>query len=199
MNRRRMLSCIALATVLMATPAFAQGSGAGDPRPRDAIPAILAAFEQYSVVAMMAGHGIKDADDLVLSLVRQRGFPDVVNDVVVECTNSMYQSVLDRYIAGEDVPFESARQAWYNTQPGCSDFHEALFPLIRRINQRLPVARRLRVLAGEPSIDWNAVTTEAQVRDILGSGARERSMASVVEREVLGKHRKALLLYGTTH
>jgi hypothetical protein len=55
------------------------------------------------------------------------------------------------------------------------------------------------VLAGEPPIDWNAIKTEAEVRDVLGSGARERSMAAVVEREVLARKRRALLLYGTTH
>ena len=49
---------------------------------------------------MNAGHDDKDINDVILALVREPSFPKTVNDIAVECGNSLYQPVLDRYIAG---------------------------------------------------------------------------------------------------
>ena len=81
-----------------------------EPTPKPAIPAILAAFDRYEVVAMPEAHGMKDIDDFILALVRDPRFPERVNDIEVECGNSLYQPVLDRYIAGDDVPFTEVRK-----------------------------------------------------------------------------------------
>ena len=120
---------------------------------------------------MDAAHGNKDLDDLILHLVRDPAFPTKVNDIAVECGNSLYQSVLDRYIAGADIPFSEARQVWRNTtQPMCdvSAFYEELFPLVRRINQKLLPEKRIRVLAGDPPLDWSKVKDKSEVN--VGSG-----------------------------
>jgi hypothetical protein len=109
--------------------------------PEDPTTAILAAFDKYEVVGMDAAHGNKDLDDLILHLVRDPRFPSKVNDVVVECGNSLYQDVLDRYIAGDAVPLTEARKVWRDTSVSMcsvSTFYETLFPVLRRINQRLP-------------------------------------------------------------
>jgi hypothetical protein len=168
-----------------------------NPHPEDPTKAVLAAFDKYEVVGMGAGHGYKDLDDLILHLLRDPAFPDKVNDVVVECGNSLYQSTLDRYIAGGEVSLSEVRQVWRNTtQPMCSTsgFYEILFPLIRRINQRLPPQKRLRMLAGDPPVDWSQVTKQSEV--MLD---RDASIASVMQTEVLSKHRKALMLFGEFH
>jgi hypothetical protein len=148
---------------------------------------------------MPEAHDQKDLDDFILSLIRTPGFADKVNDIEVECGNSLYQAILDGYIAGEDVPFTEARKAWRNTrQPMCgmSGFFEQFFPLVRAINQKLPPAHRLRVLAGDPPIDWQQVKSAADVRQF---GSRNPTIASVMEKEVLAKHHKALMLFGTFH
>jgi hypothetical protein len=172
-----------------------------DPKPVDATAAILTAFDTYEVVGISAAHGNKDLDDFLLKLIRNPAFPGKVNDVVVECGNSLYQSTLDRYIAGGEVPLPEVRQVWRNTTQamcGLSAFYEELFPLIRRINQTLPPEKQLRVLAGDSPIDWSKVKTG---RD-FGHGQflmRDASIAAVIEQEVLAKHRKALMLFGTAH
>src|SRR5580698_4580572 len=96
------------------TPQQTRPAGS-DPAPEPALPAILAAFDKYEVVAMDAGHGLKDVDDFILSLIRHPAFSEKVNDIAVECGNSLYQPLLDRYIAGEDVPFTDVRKVWRNT------------------------------------------------------------------------------------
>src|SRR5260370_1947327 len=122
---------------------------------------ILAAFDKYEVVGMDAAYGNKDLDDLILRLLREPSFPSRVDDVVVECGNSLYQSVLNRYIAGDEVTLREGLPVLRNTtQPICSEsgFYDMLFPLIRRINQRLSTGKKLRVLAGDPPLNWSKVT-----------------------------------------
>jgi hypothetical protein len=167
--------------------------------PESAVPAILAAFGKYEVIGMSEGHGMKDVDDFVFSLIRNPAFSEKVNDIVVECGNSLYQPILDRYIAGEDVPFTEVREVWRNTTQqmcGMSGFFEQFFPLVRAINQKLPPGKRLRVLAGDPPIDWNQVKS---AQDIAKFSDRDVNIASVMEKEVLLKHRKALMLFGEFH
>ncbi len=148
---------------------------------------------------MQAAHEQKDVDDFILSLIRDPRFSESVNDIVVECGNVRYQPLLDRYITGESVPFADVQHVWRDTtQPMCgeSGFFEQLYPLVRTINQHLPTAKRLRVLAADPPIDWAKVQT---IQDITPFFDRDGSIASVMEREVLSKHRKALMLFGIFH
>lgn len=194
-----LLSSMALPPITSAEiPQQARTAGS-DPIAQPAIPAILAAFDRYEIVGIGEAHGLKDLDDLILSLIRTPAFSQKVNAIAVECGNSLYQPILDRYIAGEDVPFTEVRKVWRNTtQPMCSTsgFFEQLFPLVRAINLRLPSASRLRVLAGDPPIDWDQVKT---YEDFLKFADRNGSIASVMKTQVLSKHRKALMLFGIAH
>jgi hypothetical protein len=83
-----------------------------EPVPEPAVPAILAALDKYEVVAMPQGHGVQDLNDFILSLIRNPAFSEKVNDIEVEFGNSLYQSELDRYIAGENVPFTEVQKVW---------------------------------------------------------------------------------------
>ena len=171
-----------------------------DPVPEPAIPAILAAFDKYEVVAIPQGHGMQDLDNLIFSLIRNPEFSEKVNDIEVEFGNSLYQPLLDRYIAGEDVPFAEVQKVWRKMgQPasGASAFVEQFFPLVRALNQKLPPGKRLRVLAGDPAMDWDQIKG---FQDLMERHFdRDASIASVMEKEVLSKHRKALMLFGTLH
>jgi len=170
-----------------------------EPIPEPAVPAILAAFDKYEVVGMPVAHGLKDVDDFILSLIRTPAFADKANDIVVECGNSLCQPELDRYIAGEDVSFKSVRKVWRNTTTpmcGLCGFFELFFPLMRVINQKLPPEKRLRVLAGDPPVDWEKVKSPRELHEFMD---RDASIASVLEKEVLSKYRKALMLFGTSH
>ena len=173
-----------------------------DPIPQPAAPTILGAFDKYDVVGMPAGHGLKDLDDFILALLRNPAFPQKVNDIVVECGNSRYQATLDRYIGGENVSFAEVQKVWRNTTQsmcGTSAFYEQLFPLIRTINQALPGTKRLRVLAGDSPVDWDQLTARNIANAPEEFFDRDGNIASVMEKEVLPKHRKALMLFGTMH
>jgi hypothetical protein len=170
-----------------------------EPKPEDAFRAIIAAFDAHSIVALGDYHGTKDLDDFMFSLVRHPAFPAAANDIVVECTSSSLQPLLDRFVSGDDVPAADVKRLWRDqTHPPCSvdPLRERLFKLVRRVNQTLEPARRLRVLAGEPPLDWRTLTPERH-RDFMES--RETSLASVLSTEVIAKRRKALVFYGGGH
>jgi hypothetical protein len=67
---------------------------------------------------------------------------------------------------------------------------------VRRINATLPHARKLRVLACDPPIDWNKVKGPQDLTPFID---RDASIATVMEKEVLSRHRKALMLFGWEH
>ncbi len=177
------------------------GGGNDQPaNPQPAERAILTAFDTYEIVGLgILSYSNQDFNNFILALIRNPGLPEQVDDIVVECGNSLYQPILDRYIAGEAVPIAEVRKVWRNTtQPMCgfSAFYEQLFPLVRQVNLALPASRKLRVLAGDPPIDWSKVKDR---QDLEGFGDRDAGIAAVVESEVLAKHRKALMIFGYRH
>jgi hypothetical protein len=200
-----MQCCIlVLLVVFILTMAYGQTQAtskteAADATPQPAVSAILSAFDKYEVVALPQGHGMQDLNDFVFSLIRNPAFSEKVNDIVFESGNSLYQPILDRYIAGEDVPFTEVQKVWRKMgQPasGASAFVEQFYPLVRALNQKVPPQRRLRVLAGDPPIDWDQIKS---FDDVIRLVHRDEGIASVMEKEVLSKHRKALMLFGTFH
>ena len=203
-HRVRCLCCVAMLFLMALIPAMSRAQShplakEADPVPEGAFPAILAAFDKYEVVGLPQGHGIQDLDDFILSLIRNPAFSQKVNDIEFECGNSLYQPILDRYIAGEDVPFTEVQKVWRKMgQPACgaSAFVEEFVPLVRALNQKLPPGRRLRVLAGDSPVDWDQIKSS---EDIIRLVHRDASIASVMEKEVLSRHRKALMLFGTFH
>ena len=171
------------------------------PVARPAQEALLDVFSRYQVVAGMSpSHGDRNIDDFLISLIANPRLPYTVNVIAAEGGNSLYQPVLDRYTAGEDVPLGEIQKVWRNTtQPegGFSTFYEQLYPLVRRVNQRLPAERKLRVLALDPPIDWSKVKNPADFYAFLSK--RDESIASIMEREVFSRHRKALMVIGSGH
>jgi len=171
--------------------------------PLEPISAIIDAFRSHSVVALGEGlHGNEQGHAFRLSLIRDPRFAAIVNDIVVECGNARYQELIDRFTGGADVPYEQLRQVWQNTTQvsGVWDrpIYEDFFRAVRAVNTSLPEARRLRVLLGDPPIDWDEIL---RGKDEAGRWVRDRDRhaVEVIRREVLGKHRRALVIYGGGH
>jgi hypothetical protein len=84
--------------------------------PIDPFAAIIDAFGSHSIVALGEGeHNNEQGHAFRLSLIRHPKFALTVNDIVVEFGSARYQSLMDRYIKGENVPANTLRQAWQNT------------------------------------------------------------------------------------
>jgi hypothetical protein len=190
-----------LAVAVAVRLAAAQPDAGRAAAPVNAIDGVLAAFETHTIVALPDAHGSSQAHAFLLSLVRDPRFVRTVDDIVVEFGNARYQEVADRFVRGEEVPYESLRLIWRNhTQPSiAADFthHEDLFRAVRAVNETSSGGRRLRVVLGDPPIDWDAIQGKSD--HFRWVEMRDAYPAAVLQIQVIANKRRALLVYGTGH
>jgi hypothetical protein len=169
--------------------------------PLDPVTAIVDAFRTHEIVALAEGrHNNDQGHAFRLALVRDPRFAAAVNDIVVESGSAKHQDVMDRFIRGESVPDLELRRAWQDTTAPDPvwdvPMYEEFFRAVRTVNQSLPPDRRLRVLLGDPPFEWEGATRE----DVLGiASERDSYPAALIQRAVLAKKRRALLVYGDGH
>jgi hypothetical protein len=206
------MSCMLLLTSTLLTGALLTLQAMAQPGPTalppanpvEPIQAILDAFKTHNVVALDEGsHGNEQGHAFRLALLRHPRFPDTVNDIVVEFGNALYQDVMDRFVRGEEVPDRTLRKVWQDTTQAHtvwdSPIYEELFRAVREINAKRPRDRHLRVLLGDPPLDWDKVRADDLAEWERAMAARDTHAAQVVEREVLAKQRRALLIFGGMH
>ena len=165
--------------------------------PIDPITGILEMFKTHDVVALSEGsHGNEQGHAFRLALIRDPRFSAAVNDIVVEFGNAHYQAVIDRFVQGQQVAYEELRKVWQDTtQRGTvwdRPLYEEFYRAVRDVNAALPVERRLRVLLGDPPMDWDAPQRSRTLRT-------DDFPASLIQREVMSKQRRALVIYGGMH
>ena len=162
--------------------------------------AVLKAFQSHDIVMLGETHGIKQEYEWLRSLVATPEFADRVDDIVMEFGNSLYQQSVDRYTRGEDVPLEDVQRAWRDTVASVgppSPVYATLYQAVRETNMQRKGKHQIRILCGDPNIDWQAVKEGKDILPFLGT--RELSYARVVKDEVLAKHHRALLIMGAFH
>ena len=209
LNRRRFLT--ASAAGLGAAALTASGTAAASASPGSIsqasgslTEAVLAALRTHRVVAVTGGHAEQETNDLLLTLLSDSRLYGVANDIIVEFGNAFYQDTLDKFILG-DEPVNDAdlRLVYRNTTQSPmnlgldSPVNEQIFRRVRAVNWTLPPEKRIRVLAGDPPLDWSKVTSSEQILALATQ--RNAHPASLVEQQVLAKGRRALLIYGGGH
>jgi hypothetical protein len=190
--------CASILLVLSGTSAEAQASDR-EPVPGDAVRNIVAAFKQHPIVIIGEAHWLRQASDFYVRLIRDKGFQETVQDIVIEFASQNNQPLLDRYIAGENVPIEDVRRIWRDTTKVASwesPIYADWLAAIREVNQGRPAARRLRVLAGDTAIDWSKIQTHS---DWASLGDNNISISNVVISQVLEKKHHALVVLGSNH
>jgi hypothetical protein len=88
-----------------------------------------------------------------------------VDDIVIEFASRQSQPVLDRYIAGQDVPVEELRRVWRDTTKVAgweSPVYARWLETIRDVNRGLPATHKSGVLAGDTKVDWSRIHTHKQ-------------------------------------
>src|SRR5688572_14909843 len=183
------------------TCAWSQTAELRPAAPLDPIDGILAAFKTHQVVTLgEGGHNNEQTHALRMALIRDPRFAKTVNDIVVEFGNSRYQDIMDRFVAGEDVPHAQLQKVWRNTTQAHEiwdvPIYEEFFQEVRKSNAKLPKKRKLRVLLGDLPIDWDQVKTR---EDLLKAKRTDSVPAGISEREVISKGRRALVIYGEMH
>jgi hypothetical protein len=203
--RNLRLACILAslcAAAGLSTRSEAQGSAARRATPVEVIPAILDAFRTHRIVSYPGGH--TDGNEVhaqLRALIRDPRFASTVNDIVVEFGSSRYQDLMDRYIRGDDVSDSAIRVAWLNAVQAGTALDNAntaaFFRSVREVNAALPPERKLRVLLGDPPMDWDNIRNKADYRKWIIQ--RDSYPADLVQREVLAHNRRALIVWANGH
>ena len=170
------------------------------PKPQDATEALIQAFTDHDVVMFGEWHGDKHEHEWLRKLVSTPEFADRVDDVVMEFGNSLYQKSVDGYIGGEDIPLEQVQKAWRNTVGGVgapSPVYALLYQTVRETNQKRRGKHQMRILCGDPYIDWDKIKDREDIGPYLGN--RDQWYAQVVKNEVIAKKHHALLIAGGGH
>ena len=188
-----------LVGVMPSTGSYGQSRGT-ELVPEDPVGAMLKAFDTHDIVGFGESHASENEHRVIQALLRDPRFPTKVNDVIVEFGNSRYQSVIDRYVAGEEISQDTLRMVWRNAlffMVWDRPIYEQVFRTVREINRTLPPDRRVRVLLAEEPFDWAEIRS-VEMFDSLDL-RRDGYYADLIEREVLSRGRKALAIFGMLH
>lgn len=197
----KLLSNSAIAAMVLAVgsaPGALAQSESVPALPLEPIAAIVNTFRTHDLVALGDAHGNVQSQTFLRKLVADPRFADAVNDIIFESANARYQDLVDRYVRGDDVPAASLPQVWQNTTIANEIPVDAgFFDAVRSVNASRPAERRLRILLGDPPIDWATVRTRTD--HLTWLAMRDSFPAALIQIEVLAKRRKALVLYGQLH
>ena len=201
-----------LAALLLIPTVLAGGSEHGTvTRQQATIQAIVNLFDRTPVVAIGEIHGSNEQHAFLRALIADPAFGRNVSNIVVEFGNAKYQAVADAFVMNKRAVSDAElRLIWRNTtqsgliQPGLMNvwdapIYEQFFRAVRAANQaRPPGQAALRVILGDPPIDWAAVK---KATDMLSPFLTDRDgyYAHAVESEVLDKGQRALLITGVYH
>jgi hypothetical protein len=171
-----------------------------EPKPQNATAAVVRAFDTHNIVMLGVMHSCKQEYEWLRELVTTPEFADRVDDIVMEAGNSLYQKSVDRYIAGENIPFAQVQQAWLNLVSlfgPPSPVIESFYKAVRDANLKRRGKHQIRVVLSDPYIDWETIKNREEWGPFVGN--REPWYARVVKEEVLEKKRRALLIMGRGH
>ena len=189
---------LAVAAICASTAVFV--SAQSEPKIVNATTAILEAFRSHDLVMLGEMHGNQQEYDWLRDLVANPKFADTVDDIVMEFGNSRYQQAVDRYVSGENVPLEEVQGAWRDTVASVgppSPVYASLYRAVREANLKRTGKHRIRVLCGDPPINWQQIKEGSDIVPFLRT--REQSYAGIVEKEVIARHHHALLIMGAFH
>jgi hypothetical protein len=161
---------------------------------------IFTAFQTHPLVGLGDHHRMAQELDFYAALVHDRRFAKDIGNVVVEFGDAAQQATIDRYVAGQDVPYDQLRKVWADTV-GWIPTVTALgymnfYAQVRAVNQGLPPEQRIHVWLGDPPVDWSKIRARSDFPEIPD---RDRYAADLIDSQILAKGKKALVIYGTFH
>lgn len=168
---------------------------------KNPIDGIFAAFRDRPLVGIGDIHGLAQGMDFDAALIRDPRFAREVGNIVLEVGGAAQQDTVDRYVNGENVPYQQLRKVWTDvvgwvptvTYSGFVN----IYATVREVNKTLPPEKRIKVWLGEPPIDWSQIKTNDDWLPLLKQ--RDAHPAELIERKILAKNKKALVIYGGGH
>ena len=163
---------------------------------------ILQTFKTYNIIGISENHAQINSNDFYLKLLSNKDFQNTVKVIIVEFCSTGYQDILDKYIAGDNVGYDEVKTAWRETGQNIDGLWERpiyfnLLKKVREVNSTLPKEKRIRVLAGDPAIDWKSVNTREDYNSY--SNKRDFPPAELAFEYGINRGQKVLIIYGGGH
>ena len=146
--------------LITAVSALLAGQPAPPPVPTSAVDGVIGAMRAHQLVAISDPHGSAVSQAFIRQLLADPRFADVADDIVLEIGNARYQPLVDDYVDGSAIDESALAEAWINTTVANQISADVeWFRAVRQINRTRPAGRRMRILLGDPPIDWTKVQT----------------------------------------
>ena len=164
-----------------------------------AIAAIAKIYDTHPLIFMGEWHRNAQQHAFLRALVRDPKFICRTDDIVIESGNARLQPIADRWSAGEPVSEAELVSMYRETivmfawnAPMYREFYET----VRDVNMKHTCPHPVRLVLGDPAFDWAKIASAEQLKAVPD---RDRFFADVVDREVLAKTHRALLISGALH
>lgn len=165
----------------------------------DPIADLASRFDAHPLVWIGEIHRGRETHDFIQRLLRDPRFICRADAVVVEFGNARLQPLADAYASGAGVAEHSVRDMLRATAVPLawnSPVYAAVYDTVRAINVERLCDHPIRLVLGDPPLDWARIATAA---DYAPYDDREAHLAGVLERELLAKGLKALVITGQYH
>lgn len=159
-------------------------------------------FRLNRFVFIGSTHGGVKRHQLLLCLLSRPAFQARVTDIIVEFASGAHQELLDRYLLDlQELPPASLRALAFDTDhpplfatiPQVPEFLQA----VRAVNERVELARRVRVLGGSETADWSTVRTR---EDLAPFPFKTNYTAHLITEHLApDPGARALVVYGDGH
>jgi len=169
----------------------------------DAEEYIIRIFQSGNIIGLGEGeHHLENSHKFLQKMFDNKKIQKTIDVVIVEFANVDYQDILDRYIFGEEVHINELRKIWRESTQCIGRFGEGivyfeLLKKIRDINTTLPENEKIRVLGGDPSIDWQSIKTREDYLKVIA--ARDTFPAGLAVDYGINQSKKVLLIYSEFH
>ena len=187
-----LVSVFGAAALSLALSADASKSG-------NAIADLAKLYDQHPLIFMGEWHRNAQQHVFLRQLVADPAFLCRTDDIVIEFGNARLQPVADRWSNGEEVSEAELVSMFRETEvmfAWNAPMYRAFYEAVREANRKHLCARPMRLVLGDPAFDWAKIETVEQFKALPD---RDRYFVDVVEREVLAKKHRALLISGALH
>lgn len=164
---------------------------------------IIQTYQNYNIIGLgEGGHGLENFHEFLRKMFENKKIQETIDIVIVEFANTAYQDVLDRYILGEEINIDDLQMIWReSTSParlGELPIYFQLLKKIRDINIPLPQHKKIRVLGGDPAIDWKKINTLEDYKHQIGC-KKETYPADIAINFGVDQMKKVLIIYSEIH
>src|SRR5215471_10085272 len=114
MKRPRAIARVGVVSTILVACCLVAGAQqlppGNDPQATRGLDAIFSLRNQYAVVAIGEFHGCQEIYTFLTAPLKDSRFSSAFNDIVVDFGNPRYQNLIDAYVSGEDIPFDTVKQ-----------------------------------------------------------------------------------------